>query len=462
MQNKCFIPESPKESSYDLTEEEMFKSIFPLTLEKIENLDEINTDKLYFLNEPPMSQKISPQIKSVEKEEPLNAILLIDDYEVVFNKLKSSQNDQEKENINCYNYNYNIDEYEREDYVIPYFIKNIVMENNYFCPVKNEEGELVVKVEETKKKGKKYKNKAEKKPKKNLSNILISLKKRNISTSKPENKEKKKRGPYKKTKILIKANTEDKCFPFNTGNGILNYGNNSMQLIFNNSSLDYTEENEEIEDITEHNNSNNDFGLWKFTTKKYFITFNGKKKRIKKKRKFKPDDIRKKIKARFHKMIKNIINENLKKAGAKELFDFLPQSFIGNVSKKVNYKALNMTYKEILSTNFDLKLKMDSSRIDNAKLLRNQKVLKYLEENPEISKRAGFDIIKDMKYKDLLKTYFISSQFDDSIKLLKDENESSEYIEEYIYRAKNYIRFYSNFENNEDKKNNVENNEEYH
>lgn len=34
---------------------------------------------------------------------------------------------------------------------------------------------------------------------------------------------------------------------------------------------------------------------------------------MKKKRKYKPDDIRKKIKARFHKLIKNIINENLKK-----------------------------------------------------------------------------------------------------------------------------------------------------
>ena len=44
----------------------------------------------------------------------------------------------------------------------------------------------------------------------------------------------------------------------------------------------------------------------------------------------------------------------------------------------------------------------------------------------------------------------------------ESENESSEYIEEYIYRAKNYIRFYSNFENNEDKKINVEINEEYH
>ena len=69
---------------------------------------------------------------------------------------------------------------------------------------------------------------------------------------------------------------------------------------------------------------------------------------IKKKRKFKPDDIRKKIKARFHKSIKNIINENLKKAGAKVLFDFIPQSFIGNVSKKINNSVLNYTYKDIL------------------------------------------------------------------------------------------------------------------
>ena len=35
------------------------------------------------------------------------------------------------------------------------------------------------------------------------------------------------------------------------------------------------------------------------------------------KRKYKPDDIRKKIKARFHKSIKNIINDNLRKAGSK-------------------------------------------------------------------------------------------------------------------------------------------------
>ena len=38
-------------------------------------------------------------------------------------------------------------------------------------------------------------------------------------------------------------------------------------------------------------------------------------------RKFKPDDIRKKIKARFHKTIKNAINEFLKFTGSEKFFD---------------------------------------------------------------------------------------------------------------------------------------------
>ena len=75
---------------------------------------------------------------------------------------------------------------------------------------------------------------------------------------------------------------------------------------------------------------------YKFTIKKYMITSTGKKKKMKKTRKFKPDNIRKKIKTRFHKIIKNIINKNLKKVGSKKLFDFIPQCFIGNISKKVN------------------------------------------------------------------------------------------------------------------------------
>ncbi len=65
-----------------------------------------------------------------------------------------------------------------------------------------------------------------------------------------------------------------------------------------------------------------------------------------------------------------------------------------------------------------------------------------MEENPDISKNSGFDLIKDKKYKDLLKIYFSSAEFENSIIRLKKENESNEYIQEYIFRAKRYVDFY--------------------
>ena len=246
-------------------------------------------------------------------------------------------------------------------------IKNIVMENNCFCPIENEKQELIIKIDETSKKEKISNQKSSKIKKHRSDKPKVNKDYKNLKTS----KNKMKRGPYKKkNKIIQEVNTEDKCFPFTKGKGFINSG---VSIELNTANLNYNIEtssenisntelnNKEIledsdiknEDSNEHNNAvNNDLGIWKFTTKKYFIASNGKKKRVKKKRKFKPDDIRKKIKARFHKTIKNIINENLKKAGAKELFDFIPQSFIGNVSKKVNNLVLDYTYKEILSSDF--------------------------------------------------------------------------------------------------------------
>ena len=55
------------------------------------------------------------------------------------------------------------------------------------------------------------------------------------------------------------------------------------------------------------------------------------KKRQRKIRKYKPDDIRKQIKARFHKTLKNILNYKLKTACSTLFFYFLPQSFISNI-----------------------------------------------------------------------------------------------------------------------------------
>ena len=196
----------------------------------------------------------------------------------------------------------------------------------------------------------------------------------------------------------------------------------------------------------------NDNFLFLFTTKKYFVAENGKKKRVKKKRKFKPDDIRKKIKARFHKTMKNIINENLKKVGSKELFDFLPQCFIGNVSKKTNSKCFDYTYKQLLSTNFLEQINKENYRnykVDQNKFNKNVEVLRYLEKNPEICRRSGFDLIQDRKYKDLLEFYFASAQFENSVIQLKAEKESPEYIQEYIYRARSYVSFYTSVKNND-------------
>ena len=461
METEYFIPESPKDSTEVISEEELLKCVCPLTFENFEKYDEINLDKVYFINDPqPKNNQLDKfDNKTKQNKEALNAVFLFDDYESVFNKLESNEENQENKNISCYSYSTDIiQSYEKEDYYIPFFVKNVVSENNYFYPIQNEKLEVVIKIEEncTKEKYKKSENTF--KTKKN--------KKEKFKTDKKAKTEPKifkktgKRGPYKKKqKAVEKINTEDKCFPFSTGKGIFNYANSNMQTYSNLGSLDffvmeensnYNQDESEVGKNEEslfknEQNSASNLALWKFTTKKYFIAPNGKKKRVKKKRKYKPDDIRKKIKARFHKIIKNIINENLKKAGSDELFDFIPQSFIGNVSKKVNSNAMDLTYKELLSSKFRIEINSDSlnNKVDIIKYEKNQKVLKYLEENPEISKRAGFDIVQNMKYKELLGIYFKSAQFENSITQLKAENESNEYIEEYIYRAMTYLKFYS-------------------
>ena len=164
-------------------------------------------------------------------------------------------------------------------------------------------------------------------------------------------------------------------------------------------------------------------------------------------RKYKPDDIRKKIKARFHKSIKNIINENLRRAGSKKLFTYLPQVFISSITKEKNRNVLNLTFREILEKDFISEAAVDNKKyknknVDIAKYKRNISVLEYLDENPEICKNSGFDIISKMKYGDLLEEYFKSDEFERAIFKLKEENEDEEYIKEYIIKSKNYLNFF--------------------
>ena len=232
-----------------------------------------------------------------------------------------------------------------------------------------------------------------------------------------------KRGPYKKKpKPIIGTETNDYCFPFKSGKCLLSddASDNKLKQYMNKI----------------------------FRTNTYVTDSNGNKKKEKKQRKFKPDDIRKKIKVRFHKKIKNIINENLKKAGSTELFGFLPQYFISNIAKKFNNQFMNMTYEQLLKINFsELQDDYPNKDCDNKQYKKNKNTLEYLEKNPEISKISGFDKVKKMKYRDIFKAYFSSAEFEESITILKEEeNESAEYIQEYFILAKNYIDYFINID----------------
>ena len=283
-----------------------------------------------------------------------------------------------------------------------------------------------------------------------------------------------KRGPYKKKmkKTTDEINLYDKCFPFKTGKGIINlttkYNYDPLEDNKEPTTMDIADEktdktNELLLQNNKNNNnknSENDLYLMKFTTKKYYYSETGRRKRVKRKRKYKADIIRKKIKSRFHKILKNIINTNLKNAGCKLLFECLPQCFIGNMNKVFNNKCLDMTYKELIVFNFGNKLSnYRHTSKDGDKFGKNMRVLEFLEKHPKICKKSGFDIIQNLKYKDLLNNYFHSAEFEESLNEIKKENETEDYLQSYIYKAKYYIDFYSNYLPSDIKENNNDQND---
>ena len=173
------------------------------------------------------------------------------------------------------------------------------------------------------------------------------------------------------------------------------------------------------------------------------FTQSPKKYRKKKKnilsRKENSDNIRKKIKSRFLKCLKNEINKKLEKAGSKCFFSYLPYSFVCNLSKKINKIVLDLTLKEIFEKNFcDGKKKR---KADLKKYQHNLFVLDYLENNREISEKSNFNIIRNMKFSQIFKEYLESKEFGFEISTLKKDNENDKYIKDYIIKAKNFLNF---------------------
>ena len=197
-----------------------------------------------------------------------------------------------------------------------------------------------------------------------------------------------------------------------------------------------------------------------------------KKTKIKGKRKNDTDSYNKKIKERFLKSLRCVMNEKLKYANSEKQFDFLPQCFISNITKKKNKLILNVTLKEIMSTNFfeEYKEKNDIGNSANNKMLekkrkspdkikyenknkktqdrvkydKNKEVMKYLEDNEDIKKIFNFDIIGNMTFSDLFYEYLESNEFEKDILTLKNEKgENFEYIKEYISKAYDFINYFS-------------------
>ena len=159
-----------------------------------------------------------------------------------------------------------------------------------------------------------------------------------------------------------------------------------------------------------------------------------KKNKKRKIRKHNADNIRKKIKSRFLKTLKAALNERLKLAGSKHLFNYLPQDFIVNVGKDQNRGAMYLTFKEVFSKDFS---KGDKAKdINLKKCLDNKLVLDYLEKNIEVSAKSNFCYYKNMKYYEIYDEYINSREFEDDIIRLKEkEGEPEIYIKKYINLA---------------------------
>ena len=189
----------------------------------------------------------------------------------------------------------------------------------------------------------------------------------------------------------------------------------------------------------------------KFETKLMMKDKSGKMKKLKKRRKYKPDNIRKKIKARFHKDLREIINYKLKKSHSKLLFALLPQSFITNITIKLNKKVMGMTYGTLLEKDCLNNTNEKVKNSDKENIIKNKEVLEYLYKDKEICEKSEFKKIKNMKYEELLKAYFSSEEFEKSLTQLYDKNKEDKreqitYLEEYINKAISYVDFFKNNE----------------
>ena len=193
--------------------------------------------------------------------------------------------------------------------------------------------------------------------------------------------------------------------------------------------------------------------ICKFKVKKKSKKINRRKRKEKILRKCKPDNIRKKIKSRFFKAIKTRINQILKNAKSKELFDLLPQCFIINITKKKNKPIMKMSFKNLLEYDFiseelneekhETEFLRKKRSVDIKKYNKNLRVIDYLNKNGEILKRSKFDIIGNMTVAQMFAEYLKSDELEKEVVKLQEEGDDLNYIKDYIVKAFGFINYFN-------------------
>ena len=222
----------------------------------------------------------------------------------------------------------------------------------------------------------------------------------------------------------------------------------SSQVNLNQNSLNFSSQNQMLTPNSEKNektstpsdpvkSSQEDLSLTKENNHQNGTTTKTKNKK-KPLRKFKPDSLRKKIKARMHKKLRDIINKKLVECGSKMIFDYFPQPFITNVNVMHNKAYLKLTMRTLIKMVFGNKPK------DREKAKTNIKTLNYLDSNDDIRIKSGAEDYLNSTYEDIIINYINGKFFEEDVNKLYEEGESQEYIDKYKFIGKHWIEFYNN------------------
>ena len=94
--------------------------------------------------------------------------------------------------------------------------------------------------------------------------------------------------------------------------------------------------------------------------------------------------------------------------------------------------------RELFQKTFGFKAK-DKEKIDV-----NKNVIKYLQNNPHIYNDENISSFLESTYEEIIQKYMHGKYLIEDIERLKNEGENADYINRYVFVAKNWIVFYKN------------------